>query len=112
MDDETHRVLTAQPGTAQSAAESAPGRAVGWEPELAELRQRQALARELGGADRVARQHAGGRLTVRERIDCLLDPGSFREIGSIAGKASYHDAGNITGFIPRNCVVGRRRGGA
>jgi hypothetical protein len=33
---------------------------VGWEAELAELRQRQALARELGGKDRVARQHAGG----------------------------------------------------
>jgi hypothetical protein len=33
---------------------------VGWEAELAELGQRQALARELGGKDRVARQHADG----------------------------------------------------
>ena len=54
---------------------------VGWEPELAELRARVALAKELGGADRVARQHEGGRLTVRERIDRMLDPGSFHEIG-------------------------------
>src|SRR6202042_3052795 len=68
---------------------------IGWEPELAELRQRQALAREMGGKDRVARQHAGGRLTVRERIDHLLDPGTFQEIGSIAGKATYDARGNI-----------------
>src|SRR6202453_3767497 len=81
--------------------------AIGWEPELAELRERQALARELGGKDRVARQHAGGRLTVRERIDHMLDPGSFKEIGSIAGKASYDANGTITGFMPGNCVFGR-----
>lgn len=80
---------------------------VGWEPELDELRQRQALARELGGKERVARQHAGGRLTVRERIDQMLDPGSFKEIGSIAGKASYDDQGNIVDFMPGNCVFGR-----
>src|ERR1700729_1218426 len=80
---------------------------VGWEAELAELRERQALARELGGKDRVARQHAGGRLTVRERIDRMLDPGSFKEIGNIAGKASYDARGNITGFMPGNCVFGR-----
>ncbi|OJW29660.1 MAG: methylmalonyl-CoA carboxyltransferase [Rhodospirillales bacterium 69-11] len=78
-----------------------------WEPELAELRHRQALARELGGKDRVARQHAGGRLTVRERIDKLLDPGTFHEIGSITGKATYDAQGNITGFSPANCVFGR-----
>jgi acetyl-CoA carboxylase carboxyltransferase component len=81
--------------------------AVGWEPELAELRHRQSLARELGGKDRIARQHAGGRLTVRERIDRMLDPGTFREIGSIAGKANYDDEGNIVGFVPGNCVFGQ-----
>src|ERR1700712_4535541 len=80
---------------------------IGWETELAELRQRQALARNLGGKDRVARQHAGGRLTVRERIDRMLDPGSFKEIGSIAGKATYDAGGNITAFMPGNCVFGR-----
>ncbi len=80
---------------------------IGWEPELAELRQRQALAREMGGKDRVERQHKGGRLTVRERIDHLLDPGSFKEIGSIAGKATYDARGNIVDFMPGNCVFGR-----
>ena len=37
----------------------------------------------------------------------MLDPGTFKEIGSIAGKASYDAKGNITGFIPGNCVFGR-----
>src|SRR6202790_170811 len=80
---------------------------IGWEPELAELRQRQALAREMGGKQRVERQHKGGRLTVRERIDHLLDPDTFQEIGSIAGKATYDAAGNITEVMTGNCVFGR-----
>jgi acetyl-CoA carboxylase carboxyltransferase component len=50
-----------------------------WEPELDELRRREQLARRMGGAERVARQHASGRLTVRERIERLFDPGSFHE---------------------------------
>jgi acetyl-CoA carboxylase carboxyltransferase component len=60
----------------------------GWEPELAEVRAREERAREMGGPEKVARQHAAGRLTVRERIDALLDAGSFREIGALAGTAS------------------------
>jgi acetyl-CoA carboxylase carboxyltransferase component len=61
----------------------------------------------MGGKERVARQHKGGRLTVRERIDHLLDPGTFKEIGSIAGKATYDAKGNIIDFMPGNCVFGR-----
>src|SRR3954452_12096277 len=81
---------------------------VGWEPELAELRARVALAKELGGAERIARQHKGGRLTVRERIDRMLDAGSFHEIGAIAGKATYDaDSKEIIAFTPANCVFGR-----
>jgi acetyl-CoA carboxylase carboxyltransferase component len=80
---------------------------VGWQPELQELSLRQTIARQMGGEERVARQHKGGRLTVRERIDQMLDPGTFKEIGSIAGKASYDEKGNITDFMPGNCVFGR-----
>ena len=57
-----------------------------WESELEELRRRQQLAQQLGGDARVKRHKDGGKLTVRERIDALLDPGSFREVGSIAGR--------------------------
>ena len=48
-------------------------------------RKRLQVAHQLGGAERVKRHKDGGKLTVRERIDRLLDPGSFREVGSIAG---------------------------
>jgi acetyl-CoA carboxylase carboxyltransferase component len=80
---------------------------MGWQPELDELRLRERLAAELGGADKVARQHQGGRLTVRERIDGLVDQGSFHEIGAIAGRASYDEGGGLTGLVPSNCVMGR-----
>jgi acetyl-CoA carboxylase carboxyltransferase component len=79
-----------------------------WEPELRELRRREALAREMGGAERVDRQHASGRLTVRERVDRLLDAGSFHETGALAGSARYED-GELAAFTPANMVVGSGR---
>jgi acetyl-CoA carboxylase carboxyltransferase component len=36
-----------------------------------------------GGPDRIALQHGLGKLTARERIECLADPGSFQEMGSL-----------------------------
>jgi acetyl-CoA carboxylase carboxyltransferase component len=80
---------------------------VTWEPELNELSERKALAQQMGGAERVERQHKAGRLSVRERIDQLLDAGTFQEIGSISGVATYDEAGKITEFLPANCVFGR-----
>ncbi|MGH7582199.1 MAG: acyl-CoA carboxylase subunit beta [Gemmatimonadales bacterium] len=47
---------------------------------LDELHHRQALSEQGGGADRVAVQHRKGKLTARERLDLLLDPGSFTEL--------------------------------
>src|SRR5437016_1404814 len=44
-----------------------------------ELRRRKTLAKEGGGKDRVQAQHAKGKLTARERVELLLDPGSFVE---------------------------------
>ncbi len=54
----------------------------------------------------VVRQRSRGKLTCRERIDLLLDEGSFREVGSMAGFASYDEEGAITGFTPANSVGG------
>ena len=56
-----------------------------WKPELDELARREAFAREMGGVDKVKRQHDQGRLTVRERIDRLIDKNSFHEVGAISG---------------------------
>ena len=78
-----------------------------WGLELNELSARKALARQMGGVERVERQRRAGRLTVRERIDRLLDPGTFQEIGSIAGAAAYGENGEIEEFLPANCVFGR-----
>ena len=54
----------------------------------------------------VVRQRDRGKLTCRERIDLLLDEGSFREVGSLAGFASYDDEGRVAGFTPANHVGG------
>ena len=80
-----------------------------WEPEMEELRRREAFADRLGGAERVARQRAAGRLTIRERIARLVDAGSFHEIGKIAGRARYDDANDLVDLTPSNFVFGRGR---
>ncbi|MDX6640784.1 MAG: hypothetical protein QOF12_1795, partial [Solirubrobacteraceae bacterium] len=80
-----------------------------WEPELDELRRREALAAEMGGEESVARQRGRGKLTVRERIEMLVDAGSWRETGMIAGRGVYGDDGSLTEFTPTNFVVGQGR---
>jgi len=84
-------------------------RRMSWKSELEELKRRKALALKMGGADKVKRQHDAGKLTVRERIEKLLDAGSFHEIGTIAGKATYDEKGEISDFLPANFVIGRGR---
>jgi len=78
-----------------------------WQKELDELRRRQADVREMGGVERVERQHKGGRLTVRERIASLADRGSFHEVGTAAGSAEYDDNGDLVMLNASNCVMGR-----
>ena len=46
--------------------------------------RRQKIVSEMGSPERIARQHAKGRMTIRERLDRLFDAGSFREIGTFA----------------------------
>ena len=50
-------------------------------PGLQRLRDLRAKAMEGGGDDRVEKQHEGGKLTARERLDLLLDEDSFHELG-------------------------------
>ena len=58
-----------------------------WQPEIEELEKRKQLARKMGGQAGIDKQHSRGKLTVRERIDALADPGSFEEVGILAGSA-------------------------
>jgi acetyl-CoA carboxylase carboxyltransferase component len=80
-----------------------------WSPELDELARRTELAHAMGGDEKVAKHRAQGRLTVRERIDALVDQDSFHEIGALTGRASYDEDGTIVVVTPANFVMGRAR---
>src|SRR3989454_1107579 len=62
------------------------------EERFDELRRRQAQAELAGGEERVRRQHKAGKKTARERLELLLDPGSFTEIDKFVVHQS-HDFG-------------------
>lgn len=72
---------------------------------LAELDRRRAEARRMGGAEKLARRREERRLNAEERLACLVDPGSFLEVG-LLGASGVFDAdvpatprdGKITGF--------------
>lgn len=77
------------------------------DPRILELRTMRNKARLGGGSDRIAIQHAKGKLTARERLDLLLDQSTFHELEPFAaqegdehGKASEHFLGDgvITGY--------------
>ena len=68
---------------------------------IAEL---EATSLEGGGKERALRQHAAGKLTARERLDLLLDPGSFEEVGRFVAHRS-HDFGMERQRIPGDGVI-------
>lgn len=81
---------------------------------MEELARRNALAEQAGGAERLEKQRARGRLTARERVDALLDAGSFQELDKLVTHRSdlfglkdkkYYGDGVITGT---GTVDGRR----
>ena len=81
----------------------------GWETEAEEVHRRRGLGREMGGPEKVARQHETGRLTVRERIEALVDDGSFSEIAPLTGFAGYSEDNELTSLLPVNFVAGTAR---
>ena len=75
-------------------------------PEVEEIGRRRELALGMGGPDKIRRQTAAGRLTVRERIARLADPGSFAEIGALTGFGQYDADGRLVAMTPANFVAG------
>lgn len=80
---------------------------MGREEKFDKLKKLRAESKLGGGEDRIKKQHASGKLTARERIDLLLDKGSFEEIGALVrhrcrdfglDKQSYPGDGVVTGF--------------
>jgi len=59
------------------------------EEKLAELKKRNQLAEEGGGAKRRERQHKEGKMSARERIEFLLDEGTFEETDKLVTHRSY-----------------------
>jgi acetyl-CoA carboxylase carboxyltransferase component len=80
-----------------------------WQREVDELRRLEAMAREMGGPEKLARHTAAGKLTVRERIGRLVDTDSFHEIGAISGFADYALDGSLVRLSPTNFLFGRGR---
>ena len=78
-----------------------------WQPELDELAARTRMAHAMGGPDKVKRQHDAGRLTIRERIDKLVDARSFHEVGALSGVGSYGADGDLETVMPANGIFGR-----
>jgi acetyl-CoA carboxylase carboxyltransferase component len=56
-----------------------------WKGTLADLDDRRSAGRSMGGEARLAKHHGQGKLDARARVDTLLDPGSFHELGTLAG---------------------------
>jgi acetyl-CoA carboxylase carboxyltransferase component len=77
-----------------------------WKPEVDEIEARREAARAMGGPDAVERQHERGRLTIRERLDALVDRDSLEEQGPIAGEAERDEEGRVTTFYPANYLLG------
>ena len=77
-----------------------------WKKEISQIKLREKLAKQQGGADAVNIQHSKGRLTLRERIDLLLDNDTFEEIGKVAGGAEYDDDGELSSLTPANFILG------
>jgi propionyl-CoA carboxylase beta chain len=71
---------------------------------LGDLRRRKAQAAAGGGPQRVDAQHAKGKLTARERLDTLLDDGSFQEIDSLV-EHRCRDFGMDQNVVPGDGVV-------
>jgi methylmalonyl-CoA decarboxylase subunit alpha len=57
----------------------------GWDGVVEELRQRRQASRGMGGEERLIKHRGSGKLDARARVDHLLDPGSFQELGTLVG---------------------------
>ena len=80
-----------------------------WGKELEELKHRKRLSLQMGGEEKVARHRSRGKLPVRERIEKLVDPGTFFEVGDLAGSGQYDENGQLVEFTPSNFLTGRAR---
>ncbi|MFC4259636.1 carboxyl transferase domain-containing protein [Marinobacter lacisalsi] len=101
-------------GTEASHEDSATGSLFteedqGWGAEVDEINRRLELAQEMGGPDKVGKQKAKGKLTARERVQALVDEGSFTELGALTGFGEYDENGELITVKPANFIGGTAR---
>jgi acetyl-CoA carboxylase carboxyltransferase component len=77
-----------------------------WQPDIDDLRHRERLAEQMGGPEGIERQRKRGKLTIRERLALLVDPGSLQEFGKLEGGATYDEDGRLSSFTPAARVTG------
>jgi acetyl-CoA carboxylase carboxyltransferase component len=95
---------TYSPGTA--AAGAPPAASSTTLAELTEqLQRRRAKYLAMGGEEQIAKQHSRSKLTARERIERLFDPGSFLEFGLLAHQHSLHVAETQPDRTPADGVI-------
>ncbi|HJM89053.1 MAG TPA: carboxyl transferase domain-containing protein [Dehalococcoidia bacterium] len=80
-----------------------------WQPEVDEINRRREIAAAMGGPEAIERKHSRDELTLRERIDAMLDDGTFREVGPISAGVERDDDGNLLEITPSNSVIGTGR---
>ena len=73
-----------------------------FDKELEELEKRRAKALQMGGAEKIKKQHDKGKLSARERLDQLLDSGSFIEVGIF----NHSDVSGMEEKTPADSKVG------
>ncbi len=71
-----------------------------WDAEVEELEFRKRLAEQMGGPEGVARQRKQGKLTVRDRVALMADPGTFREWNALTGGSVYQND-RLVEFTPK-----------
>lgn len=75
-----------------------------WDDLLGELAQAYSTSQALGGAEAIGRLHGRGKLTARERLELLFDPGTFHEIGLLA-EGLISVSGRAPRAVPADAVV-------
>ena len=76
-----------------------------WEKEVEEINYRKKVSYQLGGLKAIEKQHDQGKMTIRERIDALIDSDTFSEIGIMTGQARY-DKSELIDFVPCPLIMG------
>jgi|TARA_B100001094_G_scaffold66517_1_gene62704 acetyl-CoA carboxylase carboxyltransferase component len=77
-----------------------------WKKEVSEIGIRKKAAKAQGGEKAIEVHHQKGRLTLRERIELLIDKNTFDELGELAGGVEKDKDGNFETMTPANFILG------